>query len=381
MAVYQAPNILDRVATGDDLYTITDSGGKKKLTPSPTEVSEPGTEINKALLQPMADALQEASEDLIPYNDYWWRIRQAAGSHSLKIVPFGQISGAYTYISSNDYYFISITYTRSATSSNPAWDGTITLQYASSVALDSAGNVILVNPTSITVNGDNVQSYASTLNGKYVKGLYEEENLIYKINTAGMTKRSENWSAGASGEVETYTYYGYSASSLTSTIVQVAASVYSESSSGFSYVSNADENFYPHSGTSGGVEYQYLGKIFDVAVKAEPYTMQTVNITSASWSNGTCTVEIPYSRYMLWWGYTSDVQNGGSVMVDNGKCYGTYGYEYYSTNNARERYEYHAAGATSISMGNQPNITKIDFSTAGLTLTGSGSSTLYYLPL
>ena len=38
MTVYQAPDVKDRVATGDDLYTITDVGGKKKLTPSPTTI-------------------------------------------------------------------------------------------------------------------------------------------------------------------------------------------------------------------------------------------------------------------------------------------------------------------------------------------------------
>ena len=73
MGVYIAPEIKDRVAVGDDLYTITDSGGKKKLTPSPTEVAEPGTEINKALLQPMADALARVDAAAVPYVLYWWR--------------------------------------------------------------------------------------------------------------------------------------------------------------------------------------------------------------------------------------------------------------------------------------------------------------------
>ena len=81
MGVYIAPEIKDRVAVGDDLYTITDSGGKKKLTPSPTEVSEPGTEINKALLQPMADALERVDAAAVPYVLYWWRRRPLSASY------------------------------------------------------------------------------------------------------------------------------------------------------------------------------------------------------------------------------------------------------------------------------------------------------------
>lgn len=57
---YTAPNIKDRVAVGDDLYTMTEVDGKVKLIPSPTEVVEPGTEINKAFLQPLCDGLEAA---------------------------------------------------------------------------------------------------------------------------------------------------------------------------------------------------------------------------------------------------------------------------------------------------------------------------------
>ena len=82
MGVYIAPEIKDRVAVGDDLYTITDSIGKKKLTPSPTEVAEPGTEINKALLQPIADALARVDAAAVPYVLYWWRRRAVANGYS-----------------------------------------------------------------------------------------------------------------------------------------------------------------------------------------------------------------------------------------------------------------------------------------------------------
>ena len=55
---YIAPTIKDRVAVGDNKYTMqTLSDGRVLLTPSPDEVEEAGTEINKALLQPLVDAV------------------------------------------------------------------------------------------------------------------------------------------------------------------------------------------------------------------------------------------------------------------------------------------------------------------------------------
>ena len=71
---YQAPEILDRVATGDDKYTVTElADGRKQLTPSPDSVSEPGTEINKALLDPAFKAIERMDNTLVPYDLYWWR--------------------------------------------------------------------------------------------------------------------------------------------------------------------------------------------------------------------------------------------------------------------------------------------------------------------
>lgn len=57
---YKAPIIKDRVAVGDDLYLIVDEGGKKRLIPSPTEVIEEGTPINKEFLQALCDAAENA---------------------------------------------------------------------------------------------------------------------------------------------------------------------------------------------------------------------------------------------------------------------------------------------------------------------------------
>ena len=55
---YTPREIKDRVAVGDDIFIVEDLGDNRiKLIPAPTHVSEPGTPINKALLQPIEDYL------------------------------------------------------------------------------------------------------------------------------------------------------------------------------------------------------------------------------------------------------------------------------------------------------------------------------------
>ena len=49
-------NIKDRVALGDDKFIMTDlGGGRIQLVPDPDSITEAGTDINKALLQPAVD--------------------------------------------------------------------------------------------------------------------------------------------------------------------------------------------------------------------------------------------------------------------------------------------------------------------------------------
>ena len=62
---YTAPDIKDRVAVGDDLYQIIKlDDGRYQLIPDPDSVVEPGTAVNKALLQGMADAIEAAFTDI-----------------------------------------------------------------------------------------------------------------------------------------------------------------------------------------------------------------------------------------------------------------------------------------------------------------------------
>ena len=55
---YTPREIKDRIAEGDDIFQVEDLGNNRiRLIPDPTHVSEPGTPVNKALLQHMEDHL------------------------------------------------------------------------------------------------------------------------------------------------------------------------------------------------------------------------------------------------------------------------------------------------------------------------------------
>ncbi len=53
---YVSREILDRVAMGDDKFYITElADGRVQLIPAPDSVVEAGTDVNRALLQPIED--------------------------------------------------------------------------------------------------------------------------------------------------------------------------------------------------------------------------------------------------------------------------------------------------------------------------------------
>ncbi len=53
---YISREIKDRVAIGDDCFYMEElEDGRIKLTPAPDSITETGTDINRALLQPIED--------------------------------------------------------------------------------------------------------------------------------------------------------------------------------------------------------------------------------------------------------------------------------------------------------------------------------------
>lgn len=293
MGVYIAPEIKDRVAVGDDLYTITDSGGKKKLTPSPTEVSEPGTEINKALLDPAFKAIERMDNTLVPYDLYWWRRRPMSASY-YEVQSDGYDAGSYSKATFDyGYSYISI-FTHEHSSA--------TLQYSKTVTINqSTGAVSLTNPTAVTVtkSGYTNDELQSLLAGKYVKGLYPSTDKIFYIPSASYVV-TRNWESASDGSTSYYIGYEDSndpgRSSLTK--VMYVSSAKSESIGNWTYVSSDDSGTYPHSGTSNGTEYEYLGTVKDSALDAmNPPGIKIKNFTSANFSNNLYTVSIPYDRF------------------------------------------------------------------------------------
>lgn len=300
MAVYQAPDVKDRVATGDDLYTITDSGGKKKLTPSPTTIEEPGTEINRALLMPLMKAVEGLDANILPYTDYWWRRRASSGAYAeTQSTAFTQ--GNAGYYSSIIYFFYH--------GENEDYPSSVTFKIASSITINqSNGAVTMNNPTTKTVKRSDYSSeYAmaealqSMCAGKYISGL-PCQNDATKIMKVPQTAYVKIYSVASSTTAPIRGYIGFLSPTGDwggwgpGTDVQLIGSIKQTTTGSWEYLSSPDSTAYPHSGTSGGYEYVYYGQIYSYVLNPpadNSMTMKTANITSASYSSNKYSVDVP----------------------------------------------------------------------------------------
>lgn len=290
MAVYQVPEIKDRIAVGDDLYEITDSDGKRKLTPSPTEITEAGTPINKALLQPMADAIGRIDTDFVPYTQYWWRRRPTASSYTeTRQAAVGQgyshTSGGVTY-----YFLDGVRYSGGEYTC-------ATLQYASSVTINqSTGAVSLVNPSSYTFTESTDVSSSSVygrFQGKYVKGFLGATAKIFYIPAAAYMD-SYAWEVDGNSVYEKG--FRFTADSGSYYLPLLVGSVKNTAIGDWEAISSDSADTYPASGTSGGYDWVYLGKISDAVLTPSDESRaawQTVNVTMANFSGTTASVAIP----------------------------------------------------------------------------------------
>lgn len=297
MAVYQAPDVKDRVATGDDLYTITDSGGKKKLTPSPTTVEEPGTEINRALLMPLMKAVEGLDANILPYTDYWWRRRASSGAYAeTQSTAFTQENAGY--YSSIIYFFYH--------GENESYPSSVTFKIASSITINqSTGAVTMNSPTTKTVKySDYSSEYAlaealqSMCAGKYISGLpcQQDATKIMKVPQSAYVKV---YAVAASTTAPIRGYIGFLSPTGDwggwgpGTDVQLIGSVKQTTTGNWEYLSSPDSTAYPHSGTSGGYEYVYYGQIYSYVLNPPADKMKTAKITSASYSNNKYSVDVP----------------------------------------------------------------------------------------
>lgn len=330
--VYSAPEIIDRVAVGDDLYLITDADGKKRLTPSPTEVTAVGTPINKALLQPLVNAVAGATADIAPYAQHWWRRRAMSGGYVEKGINSGTESDhktAWHYDSNSSTYksYVSAkvyvspdegeSYTRYAT-----------LQYSNGTDIDQTTAAIsLKNPSTYEVSSsDNVSSssFYERFRGKYVKGFIWCEDVIFFI-PPNMEMRTQPWQLSDSYR----TYYGYEFTADSTLQPMRITAVKNTATGAWEIVSSDSESTYPKTGESGGYQWEYKGTPFDSAVKNISEWV-TIKITSANYNGSSAYVPIPaplalvsVTEGIMFWNMTEERRSfWGIIDSINGKAYG-----------------------------------------------------------
>lgn len=270
---YTAPDIKDRAATGDDQFIREDMGGNKvRLTPAPDEVLESGTDINKALLQPLCDAVEAidnqtvpAVTQLLPYNLYYWLSRGISGYYSeVQTLAWEDTNNCEVHISSINDRMVYIMYLFLYTSSGDTTS--CTLSYSSSINISQTdGSISLANPTTATFTTS--QSYTTiqnTLGGKYVTGLNPKTSKIFYIPVANTITR-ENWVI--SGNQRDYVGYIWEksvdadVSSGTGTKIMSISSKYNSTNTDWGVISSTEPDTYPTSGTVDGTEYIRLGRI------------------------------------------------------------------------------------------------------------------------
>lgn len=328
--VYSAPEIIDRVAVGDDLYLITDVDGKKRLTPSPTEVTAVGTPINKALLQPLVNAVAGVTADIVPYTQHWWRRRTISGGYS-EVRINSSADDVYNktetaWPESGDKYYVSVKVDRDP-DEGESRTNYATLQYSNGIGIDqTTGAISLKNPSTYEVSSsDNVSSssFYERFYGKYVKGFIWCEDVIFYIPpNMWMHTRSWQWPDSYN------TYYGYEFTADSTLQPMRITSVKNTAAGAWEIVSSDSESTYPKTGESGGYQWEYKGTPFDSAVKNVSEWV-TINITSANYNGSSAYVPIPaplalvsVKNRSIWRAYADERNFWGIIDSINGKAYG-----------------------------------------------------------
>lgn len=356
MAVYQAPDIKDRIAVGDDLYQIADSGGKKKLTPDPTEVTEAGTPINKALLQPLVDAVARIDTAAVPYVQYWWRRRPVSGGYVETRQRVTSTHYDHTNSQTDEHlYYLNVRRDTKDSGDEEWYYQYATLKYASSVSINqSTGAVSLVNPQTFTFTNDVSVSSSSVygrFQGKYVQGFLAEGDTVFYI-PINATMGVHSWSYG-SGGTNLADEYGYEFTLETADARRPwwVNSVKTSSFGSWEPISSDADDTYPKSGTSGGYDWKYLGTISESILTPTESAFDgiaSIPVTAASWtasgSTYTFSATIPCKRYFL--AISGGVSSSAIGIVDNGKFTGLY---YYRKDLSSSQQTYVTVGATSMS--------------------------------
>lgn len=265
---YIAPIIKDRVAMGYDKYQKSDSGdGRIILSSAPDYILENGTDINKALLQPIADALQLLNTDILPnYALTYWK-RRTVGGQYFSVESPAWVNGNYENYLSPIMYF-----NRMQSGLDQYGDlGTeyvnTTIRYSSAITVNqSNGTVSLKSPSTINIKSSYDGAYhvspdADTVNerlrGKYVKGIRPNTKAIFYLPTEIIANAH-----GRFYDVGYLWYCGiYKNNAIANSDIKVISSQYTIEYGQWEIVSSENPNQYPDSSTVDGYQWVKLGRI------------------------------------------------------------------------------------------------------------------------
>ena len=152
--------------------------------------------------------------------------------------------------------------------------GTYNIQIADAITQDAeTGELSLVDPQTYSIqysndNSDLTSTVQPAISGKYIKGCFGNEDNIYLVaKLSGNGNLGDVYSnASTSNSVRYQVRIKSSSDDVKATLITPTS--YIENSAEWEYISNADENAYPESGTLDGAEYEYLGIPFHNAVTA-----------------------------------------------------------------------------------------------------------------
>ena len=263
---YTAPDFKDRVAIGDNKYTMTNAGGGKiLLTPAPDEVAETGTDINKAIMQPLCDAVERVDNQLLPYTLYYWLSRGISGYYSeVQTLAWKNYRNYEMHSSSlqdrTAYIMWLFLYTSSGDTTS------CTVSYSRNISISqSNGAVTLSNPSTTTLTTS--QSYSEIediLGGRYVVGLNPNDDQIFYVPTANNISRDNWYVDGAQRDYVGYVWNTYGDETVdegSGTKIMSISSKYNSTNSPWGVISSTEPDTYPPSGTVDGTEYIKLGRI------------------------------------------------------------------------------------------------------------------------
>ena len=161
---YTPREIKDRVAVGDDIFIVEDLGNNRiKLIPDPTHVSEPGTPVNKALLQPIEDYLATGVvpvERTITAGNGLTGGGDLSANRTLSLGTPGTLSGA----TSNNVTDTSHTHAISVATQAEAEEGTNNIKLMTPLRVAEAFNnrVVFARVSKVSLDGGTIIRQASS---------------------------------------------------------------------------------------------------------------------------------------------------------------------------------------------------------------------------